>query len=327
MSKNIGNKEVRLDKYDRMILYELDRNCRIPLTKLARKVRRSRQSVEYRIKNLVEQGVITEFSTAINPSKMGYRLFKIYLQLKNIESERERLLKFLKSAGNIYWMGECDGEWDIIFAVSVRNEREFFAFKNVMFSKFGSIIIKYYGDMLVDVNQYVKMYFTGTVEKPATFAGEVADNKLEKTDSKILLELMKDARMQVNEIARRAGTTPAIARSRMKKMEKLGIIIQYRIGVNLDKLGMMLFKTIIHTDKYTEENEKRFISFISSLKNTHYLIRNMWQTELEFAVESYKEYNEIISILKKNFPSFIRNVESVLMKTDEWTPGYKNLVS
>lgn len=330
-SANLGDKRkkkaVKLDKYDRMILHELDKNCRLPLSKLAKKVRRSRQAVEYRINNMVDSGLITSFAVAINPSKMGYRLYKIYLQLKNIEKDRDRLMNFLYNAGNVYWMGECDGEWDLIFAVSALDEKEFFDFKNELFSKFGSVIIDHYGDMLVDVRQYVKMYFTGEKDKPVMFAGAVEDNKIEKTDARILAALLKDARMHVTELAKHAKTTPAIVRSRMKKMEKLGIIIQYRIGVDLEKIGMELFKAIIHTDKYSEDEEKKFIAFVSSLPNVQYIIRNMWQTELEFAVSGYKEYRHIISALRKNFPSLIRNVESVIMKTDDWTPGYRNLIA
>ena len=327
MSENIENKEISLDKYDRMILFELDRNCRIPLTKLAKKVRRSRQSVEYRINNMTDAGIITEFRTAINPAKLGYRLFKIYLQTKNIETERAKMFKFLRESGNVYWMGEIDGEWDLIITVSARTEKEFFDFKNRLFSRFGSIIIRHAGDILFYVHQYPKMYFTGQTEKPTMFGGEIVNNEIDSSDSRILSLLIKDARLHVNEIARRAGTTPAIVRSKIKKMEKLGIIIQYRIDVHLGKLGLQLFKAIVHFDKYTEEEEKRFISFISSLPNTHYIVQNMWQTELEVVVKNYVEYIELINTLKKNFPYFIRNVEALMMKTDEWTPGYKNIVS
>ena len=33
-----------------------------------------------------------------------------------------------------------------------------------------------------------------------------------------------------------------------------------------------------------------------------------------------------MNAMKARFPQVIRNVESVLMKTDEWTPGFENLV-
>ena len=42
----------------------------------------------------------------------------------------------------------------------------------------------------------------------------------------------------------------------MKKMEEKGIIIQYRIGVNLNKLGLELYKAVIKLDRYNKSDEK-----------------------------------------------------------------------
>jgi len=55
-------------------------------------------------------------------------------------------------------------------------------------------------------------------------------------------------------------------------------------------------------------------------------IRNLWSVEPEFVVDSFQEYYQIIENLKKEFPQVIRTVDSVLMITDEWTPGFKNLL-
>ena len=106
--------KIKVDKRDRKILAELDRNCRIPTTKLARIARKSRQAVEYRIDQLVKKGVITSFNAAFNPHKMGYKIYKIYLKLRNVPEEKQRLFEYLQSSGIVYWMGECSGTWDLL---------------------------------------------------------------------------------------------------------------------------------------------------------------------------------------------------------------------
>ena len=173
---------IKLDKADRILLAELDKNCRVPVTKLAKLSRKSRQSVEYRIKRLVERGIITSFNVAINPHKMGYRLYKLYLQLKNIPEEKEKLFKYLRTSGIVYWMGECDGVWDLIFAVYARSDYEFYALKNELISEFGHIIVKRGFGILIDVKQYPKMYFTDEITKPTMFAGEIIQNKMRELD-------------------------------------------------------------------------------------------------------------------------------------------------
>ena len=317
---------VRLDKADRVILAELDRDCRVPIKRLARLARKSRQAVEYRIARLVEEGVITSFNVAINPHKMGYKLYKLYLQLRNVPAERKRLLDYLRTSGIVYWMGECDGVWDLIFAIFTRSDYDFYALKNDLISRFGKVIVKQGWGMLIDVKQYPKMYFTGKVAPPTEFAGEVAQSEMDELDYAILREIVNEARMPITTLAGRVKATPMTVAARLKKMEREGVIIQYRIGVDLGKLGLEYYKAIIHVDRYTEEDARKLLSYVSSLPQIQYFIRDVWNLEPELVVHNYQEYGEIMDRMRAGFPQVIRNVESVLMRTDEWTPGFKNMM-
>ena len=318
--------KIKLDKTDRKILAELDKNCRTPTTILAKKVRKSRQAVEYRINQLVKNGVITSFNAAFNPHKMGYKIYKIYLKLRNIPEEKQKLFNYLKSSGIVYWMGECSGMWDLIFGVFSKSDYEFFEMKNALISSFSNIIIEEEGEILVDVKQYCKMYFTNEIIEPTEFGGEVAYNQLDELDYLILGEIVNNARIPINQLAKKISSTQTIVRGKLRKMEQKGIIIQYRIGVDLNKLGLGLYKAIIRLDRYTKDDEKKLLEYMSRLPNIHYYIRNLWQIEPELVVSSYQEYHKIIENLKKEFPYVIRTVDSVLMITDEWTPGFRNLL-
>jgi len=317
---------MKLDKADRTILAELDKDCRVHATKLAKKTHKSRQAIEYRINQLVQKGVITSFNASFNPHKMGYKLYKIYLKLRNIPGEKEKLFRDLENSRITYWMGECSGVWDLIFGVFAKSDYEFFNFKNRFISKFNNIIVKEEGQILVDVMQYPKMYFTNELSDPAMFAGEIVQNELDKTDYAILGEIVNNGRIPIVDLARKVKSTPQSVKARLEKLEKKGVIIQYRTGIDLNKLGLELYKAILTLDRYNPEDEKKLLSYVSNLPNTHYLIRNIWNIELELVVSNYQEYYQIIESLKKEFPHVIRTVDSVLMITDEWTPGFKNLL-
>lgn len=315
-----------LDKVDKKILAELDKNCRISSTQLARKVGKSRQAVEYRINQLVEKGIIAGFQASINPHKIGHKIYKIYLKLRNIPQEKEKLFSYLKSAGNVYWIGECSGNWDLIFGVFCKSDYDFFNFKNELISNFNKIILEEYGDSLIDVRQYPKMYFNAKIEEPTMFAGEIVNNNLDKIDYSILEQVVKNGRVSLTELARIVNSTETICKGRLRKLQEKGIIIQYRLGINLNNLNLELYKTIIKLDKYTKEDEKKFLNYVSNLPNIHYLIRNIWGIELELVVSNYQEYYLLIENLKKEFPFLIKSVESLLMITDEWTPGFGDLL-
>lgn len=319
--------KVKLDKADRAILAELDRNCRVPTARLAKLTRKSRQAVEYRIRRLVEEGIITSFNAAINPHKMGFKIYKLYLQLRNIPERRKALFEYLHCCGSVYWMGECDGVWDLIFGVFEKSDRGFYTLKNLITSRFADIIVKSDGDIYVDVMQYPKMYFTNEIAAPVMFAGQVVQNEMDELDHAILGEMVNNARIPLTALAAKVKSTPPTVSARLKRMEKLGIIIQYRIGVDLSRLGLEMYKAIIHIERYTQKDEKELLEYMSSIPSIQYFIRNIWNIEPEFVVGSYNEYYEIMNGIKKRFPYVIRNVESVLLKTDEWTPGFRNLLS
>ncbi len=318
--------EHNLDKIDKEIITEVDKNCRISDSELGKKIRRSRQTVAYRIKRLMEDGIITKFTTSINPNKMGFQLFKIYFKLKNIPQRKEILLDYLRKSTNIYWMGECDGSWDLIFAAYSNDTYVFYDLKNRILSEFNDIIIDFYGDWLLDVKQYHKMYFNNELSSPVEFAGKIIENKLDETDQKILEYVIYNARSSTVEIANYASTNPATVISKMKRMEKLGIILQYRIQINLVKLNLEHYKAIIKIDNYTKQDEIRLLEYCSLIPQIQYFIRNIWQVELEFVVKNYDEYYGIIKKLKEKFPNVIKTVDSVILRTDEWTPGYNNLI-
>ncbi len=74
-----------LDKLDRKIISELDMDARIPITKLAKAVRASREVVTYRLKTLTKKGVISGTQTFFNPAKVGYTIYRVLIRLDSLD--------------------------------------------------------------------------------------------------------------------------------------------------------------------------------------------------------------------------------------------------
>lgn len=327
MLNMVENNDVRLDLADMKLLTALDKNCRIPATQLAKKIGKSRQAVDYRINQLVKEGIITGFQASINPHKIGFKLYKVYLKLRNLPKRKEDLFMYLKKSGVVYWMGECSGSWDLIFSIFSKEDKEFFEFKNEFVSEFSDVVLNIHGDSLIDVKQFPKMYFLKKSEEPVMFAGEIFDNNLDDLDAKILKEVVNNGRISLVELSFKTKATIKTIQGHMKNLEKEGVIIQYRIGIDLNKIKKELYKAIISLDNYSKDNEKKFTNYISGLPQIQYFIRNIWNLEIEFVVDNYQEYYSLIESLKKEFPYMIKTVDSVLMISDEWTPGFKNLLN
>jgi hypothetical protein len=108
-------------------------------------------------------------------------------------------------------------------------------------------------------------------------------------------------------------------------MEQSGTLFQYRIGLNLRLLGLELYKAIITTDFYSEEEHQRFVEFISLRKEIQFFVRNVFVIELELIVPHYDAYETIIDDIRREFPKLIGSLDTLLLESDEWTPAFSNL--
>ena len=69
---------VELDLLDKKILFELDLDSRLPVTQLAKKVRASKETVNFRLKKLVDNGYIKNFITTIYTSHLNQFYYKLF---------------------------------------------------------------------------------------------------------------------------------------------------------------------------------------------------------------------------------------------------------
>jgi Lrp/AsnC family transcriptional regulator, leucine-responsive regulatory protein len=318
-------KAIALDLADRKILAELDKNCRISATQLAKRVRKSREAVKYRIAQLEKKGIITGYIASVNPNKFGFYMFKVYLQLENIPEERERFYQFLRTKKNIYWFGICDGAFDCIFDILSKGVTEYYEEINEICAQFHKLIVRKLLGVMVDTTQYDKKYFAeGPHEKEVTWAGNVEYNEMQSLDFKILNVLANDARIPIAQLARKCSSTIEVVRRRIKRMEDLGIILSYRIDVNFHKLGFEFFKAIIYFKSLSKKDELALHEWMRQNKNSAYYIRSIapWEAEFEFFVENYLQFNEIIKDLRTRFQHVIRNCEHVIFLEERWMPAY-----
>jgi Lrp/AsnC family leucine-responsive transcriptional regulator len=314
-----------LDELDRQIITLLDKDCRVSAVEMAGHLGRSRQTIEYRIKRLEDQNIITGYTCSFNPTSVGYRLYKVYLRLRNVPEEVERLRSSLLAVGSVYWLGKTSGSWDLLFGIFYREERQILSITEHLAKNFRHIIVARTGHLIVGILQYPKMYLTGQLREYREFAGSVREVPLDDLDVKIIARLVRNARSPYNTLANSLGVSNLLVQRRMKRMEDLGVIFQYRASVNLRILGLELYKVIITTDLYSDEQHRQIVAFMSKFKELQFLVRNIWAIELELVVPNYEVLEQILDALRQNFPRLVGSLDILLLESDEWTPAFANL--
>jgi DNA-binding Lrp family transcriptional regulator len=131
MAKTLSKEEMPvLDQKDLEILKLLQQNARMTIKEISEKVHLSTTPVHERIKRMEESGVIQQYVTLLNASKIGKGLMVIcYVSLR--QHSKHAGDKFIKSILEMTEVLECltiSGEFDFMLKVVAANMDEYYHF-------------------------------------------------------------------------------------------------------------------------------------------------------------------------------------------------------
>ena len=311
---------MKLDLKDKKILYELDLNSRATLNEIAKKVKLSKQVVDYRLKNLQKNKIIKQFYTVINFSKLGYTQYKLYLKFQNVNLEKEKeIIDYWIQNKKSIWVASCRGRWDLAVSVLAKNINDFGDVLNKFINNYGRLILE--KDVLITQISpvFTKSYLIeGKEKKRFTYGGKIEKYELDDTDEKILKILSTNARLPILEMMDKLSLTRDVINYRMKKLTKDNIISQYRILINLDKINHKLYKIILRLHSLTPEKEKQLITYTASHPHGMQYLKlvGSWDIELEFEVKDDEQLHEILLEIRNKFSEIIRDYDTLLINQE-----------
>jgi DNA-binding Lrp family transcriptional regulator len=110
---------LNLDEKDLSILKMLQQNARIPVREIAEAIHLSATPVHERIRRMEDEGVIKQYTTILDPAKLGRGLMVIcYVSLR--QHDKNAGLRFIQSIQALNEVTECysiSGEFDFMLKV------------------------------------------------------------------------------------------------------------------------------------------------------------------------------------------------------------------
>lgn len=308
---------MKLDLKDKKILYHLDLNSRATLNEIAKKVKLSKQVVDYRLKNLIRNKIIKQFYTVINFSKLSYTQYKLYLKFQNVNLQKEQeIIGYWTQNKNSIWVASSRGRWDLAVSLLAKDINDFGEILSHFINEYGIFVLE--KDVLTTQISpvFTKAYLTEKKEKKKfTYGGKIENYELDETDEKILRTLSTNARLSILEMMDKLNLTRDVINYRMKKLTKDNIISQYRILINLDNINHKLYKIILRLHSLTPEKEKQLITYIASHPHGMQYLKlvGSWDVELEFEVKDDEQLHEILLEIRNKFSDIIRDYDTLLI--------------
>lgn len=305
-----------LDPIDSRILSELSIDCRQDQSALAKKLKISRERVKYRIAKLKRDGIIERFAIKINSFKMGLGVYKTYFRLDHNKEKIEKLLTYLQRHPRTFWVAECYGHWDLIHAIYVRDPHEYQEIQEDILTRFHEMIQSYDMFIVTEGRYFSRGHLSGQNVNTLSHGGPLEHNDVSALDYQILKQLSEDSKQSYNAIATKTKCSPATARYRIERLEKLGIIAMYRIDLNVDKMGLVFFKAQFYLKNYSAIQEEEFIAYCSRNLKVLFLLKQIGSCKLEIELEvaDFEQYHELIDDLRSKFHNFIKSVETIVIR-------------
>ena len=134
LSKSIS---VKLDRTDKSIIFELQKNGRIQNNDLAREIGLSPSSCLRRVKLLEEAGVIQNYTTVVDPQKIGLQLI-LFSRIWLVGQDAETIDTFIEAMKELPQVMECYiilGECDAMLKVVVADLESYRKFQSAHLTK------------------------------------------------------------------------------------------------------------------------------------------------------------------------------------------------
>ncbi len=318
----INIEKYKLDLKDRKILYELDLDCRQPFSKIAKKVGLSTEVVNYRIRKLEQEEIITQYQIVVDLSKLKIIQFKLLLSFQHIDSKKlEDIIKELKLKESVKWIVSCNGIWELLISCETKRLEEIEILKNEILGLFENYVNNKALSIAVWAEVYNRDYLLENTKKQnraKILVGGINEAKLDDLDMKILKQLSENARKPIIEIAHDIKTSERVVNYRIRQLIKREIITGFRIAINYGKLGINFYKTFIYLDNPRKERVQSLISYFRNNKNIIHNVNVLgnWDLEPEFEVYSEREFNEILSEIKNKFSDIIKSLDIITISKE-----------
>lgn len=312
--------QVSLDARDRAILYYLDKDARQSISAIAKKIKLSKEVVNYRIKNLMKEGVLQDFSTIINSSKLGYTLYRVFIRLQQVDGEKEQeIVQHLEKMKSVGWVVLLEEMYDLGLLIWARNVFEFKETYDSLLKMYGKYFQQVLVTLVTQVSQHVHNYLYNTSDLSVrTIGGNCSPVVLDDVDGRILQILSKDARTPLLNIAKAARVSPNTVKHRIKRLVKEGVIVGFKSRINVGLLGYQQYRIFVQLARNDTAIKNKLQEFLRVNKNVVYITEGVGRGDFDFEifVKQGSELYHHLQELKKHFGAELQDCRTTLIKRE-----------
>jgi Lrp/AsnC family transcriptional regulator, leucine-responsive regulatory protein len=338
---------MNIDKYadetDLALLSELSLNGRESLTRLAGKLRLSKQKLGYRLRGLQRRGVLSGFFAIPNIFRLGFDHFRVFVKYQHLSEAREKeLVDHLVTRSEVSWLTQLDGDFDLEFVVWAQGVAAFEAAYDDILGQFGSLFQEKYFSLATRIEFFPWRFLTptdfpskaatapagnastaatagvsppGTASKAVVLESRGKPLRIDPIDRRLLAELSRQGRLSLAALAKRCRISPALAASRMRWLRKIGAIAGFGAKIDHALLGWTYRKVFLQLENPSVEALARLTSWLRARAEVIFLVKTIgsYDLEVELMTRSPGDFFAFMRRLRTTFAAELAGQRSVIV--------------
>lgn len=301
---------MELDKRDITLISVLDTDARATAKQLGKAINLSPEAAARRVEKLEENGVIAQYFTQINFSKLGYSLIRFYIALQNYTPTLvEQIVTFTKKRPHIWTVYETDGEYDIAIGLLVKNLDEYYSFERDFLTAFGQYVHDKEVSTFTSLLHFPRSYLRDEHLRDRKYFEEHSQPtyEIDDVDRRMLQILATDARVSLVDLAKKLRVSTGTVQYRKKKLEDENIILAYRAHINISAIGYTYYKFDITLN--TAQRIEDIRQFIHSHQNITFEDICLGGSDLEFDAE-FKSPEQMQAFIEDIYTRFSGDIRT-----------------
>ncbi len=306
---------VKIDEKDRQILNIIGQNARMPLSAIAKRVKVSRDKVDYRLRGLRSKKVIFHAQTFIDVAKFGYQSYHIFFRLKNPLPETG-IIAHISALPYVRAVLKYNGRYDLDVSVIAHDVYEFDRQLTDIAGILGTHLQSY--DILVNSAAYRTAAFPNSfLKQPLPIEPAFEPYTCDEKDMRILKTIRTNAEKPLLKIGQETEMSADTVSYRLKKMHAAGIIRAYQPVISYGAMGYTVYTMLLHVRPLDAKREATLRTFLTTYPHILWAVKTVGKYNLLLyvcvpAMKAERELYETISRLRSLFAEQITEYELLL---------------
>jgi len=301
-----------LDAWDTKILSEIEFDYRKSHQEIAKKIKRSKTFVTYRIKKMEDEGLI-KYQPLIDYSTLGYTYYRVIIETI---LDKKEIIKYIKESVKTIWLVEKYDQENFVLVFAVKSFGEFQEAWEQLYERIAPHVLSKNISLAYRVYHMPMTFLTNHSRDDYYITGASNPKKLTEQEEKIVDYLIKNPSSSFKDIAKMVHISINTFKKLLSNLYRNKIILAFQTLINKELLHIQHYKLFLSFD-FTSKNKMKVIELLKNNPNVVYLSETSYSYDLECELYTFdnSSFEKIIRDLKTTFP--FRRIVISQMKSEE----------